>query len=77
MEEDYSGKEEMTYPLAYLAKTDEDVMYYHQAMQQLKKFVRAIVKEMNDQCNRTHRKLILKEDVPEGKPLLESIWLMK
>ena len=37
MEEDYSGKEEMTYPLAYLAKTDEDVMYYHQAMQQLKK----------------------------------------
>ena len=43
-------------PISLFAKTDEDTMYFHQAMKQTDaiKFKKAIVKEISDLCNRKH-----------------------
>jgi hypothetical protein len=40
----------MTDPIAFLAKIDEDTMYFHQEMKapDRDEFVKAVVKEMND-----------------------------
>jgi hypothetical protein len=49
-EDEYRIQDDMTDPIAFLAKADEDTMYFHQAMKAPDKeeFVKAIVKEMND-----------------------------
>jgi hypothetical protein len=49
-EDEYRIQDEMTDPVSFLAKTDEDAMYFHQAMKVMypDEFVKAIVKEMND-----------------------------
>jgi hypothetical protein len=49
-EDEYRIEDDMTDPIAFLAKADEDTMYFHQAMKAPDKeeFVKAIVKEMND-----------------------------
>ena len=40
-------------------------------------FVEAIIKEVNTQCERNHWELILKENVPNNKNILDSVWAMK
>jgi hypothetical protein len=49
-EDEYRIQDEMTDPIAFLAKTDKDTMYVHQAMKapDRDEFVKAIVKEMNN-----------------------------
>jgi hypothetical protein len=49
-EDEYRIQDEMTDPIAFLAKTDEDTMYFHQATKapDRDEFVKEIVKEMND-----------------------------
>jgi hypothetical protein len=49
-EDEYRIQDEMTDPIAFLAKTDEDTMYFHQEMKAPDRddFVKAKVKEMND-----------------------------
>ena len=40
--------------------------------------VQGILKELNGHWNKKiYLKLIPKEDVPEGKPILDSVWTMK
>jgi hypothetical protein len=45
-EDEYRIQDEMTDPVAFLAKADEDMMYFHQEMKapDKDKFVKAIVK---------------------------------
>ena len=66
-------------PLSFLAKTDEDTMYYHQAMASPDKaeFLKAMVKEYNDHAKRGHWELVLKSEVPDGTKILDSVWSMK
>jgi hypothetical protein len=49
-EDEYRIQDEITDPIAFLANTDEDTMYFHQEIEapDRDEFVKAIVKEMND-----------------------------
>ena len=78
-EDDYRIQDELTNPIAFLAKADEDTMYFHQAMAAPDKhqFIKAIVKEVNDHIDREHWILIPRNDVPEGVKILDSVWSMK
>ena len=62
MEEDSSRQEEVVDPLAYLAKMNEDIIYFNQFMCQPFKaeFIRAIIKEVNFHCDKDYWKLINK-----------------
>jgi hypothetical protein len=78
-EDEYRIQDEMTDPIAFLAKADEDTMYFHQAMKAPDKeeFAKAIVKEMNDHIVAKNWELVPREDVPEGVRVLYSVWAMK
>ena len=66
-------------PIAFLASSDKDTMYYHEAMKQPDKryFQEAMVKEFLDHSKRKHWELCRKQDVPKGTKILDSIWSMK
>ena len=78
-QDDYKLQDEMTEPISFLAKTDEDTMYYHQAMASpdKKEFLKAMVKEYNDHAKRGHWELVHKKDVPQDTRILDSVWSMK
>jgi hypothetical protein len=78
-EDEYRIQDDVTDPIAFLAKTDEDTMYFHQAMKAPEKeeFIKAIVKEMNDHIVSKNRELVPRQDVPEGVKVLDSVWAMK
>jgi len=78
-EDDYALQDEMTNPVAFLAKTDEDAKYYHQAMSapDNRELVRAMVKEFNYHCERGHLELFPISQVPTGTKILDSVWSMK
>ena len=40
-------------------------------------FFEAIIKEVDAHCERDHWELILKENVPKNKHILDSVWAMK
>jgi hypothetical protein len=78
-QEDYRIQDDMINPIAFLAKTDADTMYYHQAMRapDRKQFVEAMVKEFNDHCDRGHWVIVPITEVPKGVKILDAIWSMK
>jgi hypothetical protein len=78
-EDEYRIQDEMTDPIAFLAKTDEDTMYFHQATKapERDEFVKAIVKEMNDHIVSKSWELVLRREVPAGVKVLDSVWAMK
>ena len=77
--EDYLIQESMENPVAFKALTDLDTLYYQEAMaaSDTDNFVEAIIKEVNTQCERDHWELILKENIPNNKNILDSVWAMK
>jgi hypothetical protein len=68
-------QDETTDAIAFLAKIDEDIMYFHQAMKapNRDKSVKAIMKEMNDHIVSKNWELVPRQDVPEGMKVLASI----
>jgi hypothetical protein len=64
--DEYRIQDDMTDPIAFLAKADEDTMYFHQAMKAPEKeeFIKAIVKEMNDHIVAKKWELVPRQDVP-------------
>jgi hypothetical protein len=78
-ENDYRIQDDMRDPVAFVSSTDEDTMYYHQAMKapDNKNFVEAIVKEVNDHITSNHWVLIPRSQVPKGIKVLDSVWSMK
>jgi hypothetical protein len=64
----YRIQDEMTDHISFLAKTDEDTMYFHQAMKapDQDELVKAIVKEMNDHIVIKNWELVPRQDVPPG-----------
>ena len=55
-EDDYKLQNELEDPIAFLASTTKDILYYHQAMKapDRKDFQRAMHKEINDHSARKH-----------------------
>jgi hypothetical protein len=78
-EDDYRIQDDMKDPVAFMSSTDEDTMYFDQAMKAPDKqnFVEAIVKEVNDHITSKHWILIPRSKVPEGVKVLDSVWSMK
>ena len=78
-QDDYKMQDDMVDPIAFLAKTDADTMYYHQAMAAHDKneFLNAMVKEYNDHAKRGHWEVVHKNTIPQGTKVLDSIWSMK
>ena len=76
---DYEDQVSRDSPISYLAKTDQDTMYLHQAMQEpdRDRFIQAIIKEVNDHIERKHWELISRRDVPKGEDILDAVWSMK
>ena len=64
---------------AYKATADPDTMYMHQAMEQPDKaeFVKAMVKEINDQRENGNWTVVHKSEVPKGALILPAVWQMK
>jgi hypothetical protein len=69
----------MRHPIAFLAEMMGDVMYLHQVLRQpdSKKFVEAVIKEVNGHVDNDHWKLIPRTEVPEGTEVVPSVWAMQ
>ena len=65
--------------IAYQYKGDTDTMYFHQTIHQLDKaeFIKEIIREVNGNFDSKDWKFTLKDNVPKGKPVLDSVWKMK
>lgn len=78
-QEDYSIQDQMSDPISFLAKTDADTMYLHQAMAapDRENFKMAIMKEIADHCRRKHWIVIPRSQVPKEQEVLPAVWSMK
>jgi hypothetical protein len=80
IEDLFHDQQRMQNPIAFHAAMMDNIMYYHQALQQpdAKQFVDAVVKEVNGHVNNNHWKLIKQEDVPEDTQVVPLIcWSMR
>ena len=70
---------EMKDPISFLAKTDPDTMYYHQAMKadDSKQFRRAMQGEVDSHNSSQHWAIRRRDQVPEGVKVLDSVWAMR
>ena len=78
-EEDFILQDEMKDPVSFVATSNKDTMYWHQAMKQsdANEFRQAAIKEFNDHYERKHWVLIERSQVPKGKNVLPAVWSMK
>ena len=74
---DYTNNTQME-NITYLAKTDKDTMYLHQALKEPDRdnFIQAVIKEMNDHISCKHWRLIPVR-IPKEHKILDAVWLMK
>lgn len=65
--------------LAYKANADPDTMYMHEAMREPDKaeFIRAMVKEVEDQMGNGNFTIVKKSTVPKGQTIFRAVWQMK
>jgi len=77
-ENDYKLQDLLLDPIAFSIAGKKDTMYYSQAIRAPYKaqFKTAMRKEFNDHTKRNHWKINPLEDVPEGEPILDSMWAM-
>jgi hypothetical protein len=77
--DDYRIQDDMRDPVVFMSATDEDIMYYDQAMRAPDKqnFIEAIVNEVNDHITSKHWILIPRSQVPKGIKVLDLVWSMK
>jgi len=71
---------ELIHPkLAYAASADPDTMYLHEAMREpdAAQFEEAMLKEVNDHSNKKHWRLLPRKKVPQGTPVVPSVWAMR
>ena len=78
-EDDYQLQDDMEDPIAFLASSSADTMYFHQAMKEpdAQQFRKAIVKEINAHIDGNHWELVPRSEVPEGARILPAVWSMK
>jgi hypothetical protein len=78
-EADYLLQDEMMNPVAFITFSNQDTMYFHQAMKapDRKQFTQAIIKEVNDHIENKNWELIPRDKVPKSTTILPSVWSMK
>jgi hypothetical protein len=78
-EDEYRIQDDMRGQVAFMSATDEDDVYYDQAMRgpDRQNFVEAVVKEVNDHIISKHLVLIPRSQVPKGVRVSDSVWSMK
>ena len=66
-------------PMTLMAQTDADTMYWDQALKQpdADKFIEAAIDEVSTHQRNGHWKIILRDKVPTGVKVLDSVWSMK
>jgi predicted SnoaL-like aldol condensation-catalyzing enzyme len=71
--------DEMMDPIAFLAKTDPDTLYNHQAMKakDAKEFCTAMQGKIDSHCDNEHWEIIKRSKVPEGVKVLDSVWAIR
>jgi hypothetical protein len=74
-EDDYLLRNEMMNPIAFLSHANKDTMYFHEAMQapDADKFIKAVVKEVNDHIECKHWGLIPRKQLPKGEKILPAV----
>jgi hypothetical protein len=79
MDEQLETQERMRQPLAFLAAEVADIIYYHQCLHQPKasQLVEAIIKQIHGHVDCGNWELISISAVPEGVPVLPSLWAMR
>jgi len=72
-------QERMRNPIAFHAKMMGDIMYLNQALQQSdgKKFVQAVVKEVNGHVDSNNWTLKKRSKVPDDAQIIPSVWSMR
>jgi len=72
---DYQDQDNRDDPISYLAKTDSDTMYLHQALQEPNRdqFIRAVIKEVKDHISKGHWDLVPVSKVPKGEKILDAV----
>jgi hypothetical protein len=77
----YSTQEEETIecPISLMAKTDQDTMYWGQAMKQLdaQQILEAALDEIRTHEVNKHWEVIPVNQLPDGTPVLDPVWSMK
>jgi hypothetical protein len=78
-DDSYRIQKEMENPVAFVASTNPDIMYYDEAMRQPDKeqFQKAMMLEVQTHTDNGHWKIISRDDVPRGEPVLPSVWAMR
>jgi hypothetical protein len=66
-------------PVAYKATNGPDTLCMHEALKapDAKEFKKAMIKEVQDQTHWKHWRVMLKNDVPQGKTILPAVWSMR
>jgi Reverse transcriptase (RNA-dependent DNA polymerase) len=77
----YSTQEEeiIACPISLMASTDQDTMYWDQAMKQpdAQKFLEAALDEIRTHEVNKHWEVIPIDQLPSGTPVLDPVWSMK
>ena len=78
-EQQYELQRRLDNPIAFVASTNQDTMYYHQAMSKpdWDHFQESVRKEINDHESNHHWKVLPVVEVPEGMKILDMVWSMK
>ncbi len=65
--------------VALAASNDPDILTLKQAMQaeDADKFRESMVQEFNDHCNKEHWAFVLRNSLPPGTKVLQSVWAMR
>ena len=66
-------------PIAFKATNDPDAAHCHETMRESDrgKFIKAMVKEVEDHVKHDHCELVRRDKVPAGTKVLDSVWSMK
>jgi Reverse transcriptase (RNA-dependent DNA polymerase) len=66
-------------PVTFKATNDPDTLYMHEALKapDAEEFKKAMIKEVQDQTQQKHWRVMLKKDVPHGETILPAVWSMQ
>jgi hypothetical protein len=76
---EYIIQEELENPIAMVASSNPDVMYYDQAMKEddAENFEQAMIDEVDTHTKNGHWEVVKRSQVPVGIRVLQSVWAMR
>ncbi len=75
----YQIQDDMEDPIAFVASSNPDIMYYDQAMKEpdSKQFEQAMLDEVQSHTDLDNWEIVLKDEMPKGTKLLSAVWAMR